>query len=411
MRHVIIGGSIAGISAARSIRVLDAGADITMVSGEMAKPYYRPLIPSVIEKGTVDIGFVDDPIETYSIRNVYDTANGVDPGAQQVLLASGGRLPYDRLLIATGCRAVIPPIAGLQGPGVYALRTLDDALSIQAAARGKKHAVVLGGGFVGIKSAIALKRLGLKVTLLEKLDRILYEKLDRRGSAMITDLIKRENIDIITNQSDYEIVRQGGALRSLRLASGRIIDTDLIVVAVGTKPNVEPFRNAGIKINKGILIGETLETSIPGVYAAGDVVEYRDMVSKTAAVSAFWTNAEEMGRLAGKNMAGSSVRYTGFLSLMNTAEIMNVAVTAIGLIDPQNNGYEVCLQGDGDSYRKLVFRKDVMVGALFIGSEERMGVYTYLIRNQIPMGKLKGLALQGKLGYIDFVKTAAIPTA
>jgi NAD(P)H-nitrite reductase large subunit len=261
---------------------------------------------------------------------------------------------------------------------------------------------VLGGGFVGIKTAIALKRLGLTVTMIEKLDRILYEKLDKRGSAIIQDLLKRFDVEIVTNQSDYEIIRTGGAVRSVRLASGRIIDADLIVVAVGTKPNTEPFRDAGVRVNKGIVVQETLQTSVPDVYAAGDVVECRDTVTGALAVSALWTNAEEMGKLAGKNMAGSDMKYAGFLSLMNTVEVLDVPVTAIGLIDPQNSGYDIFVENAGNAYRKLVFRNDTLVGALFIGSPEMTDVYTHLIKNQIPVGKFKGLDIRGKVGDVSF---------
>jgi NAD(P)H-nitrite reductase large subunit len=402
MRHVIIGGSIAGISAARAIRVFDAAADITIISGEAVKPYYRPMLTTVIEKGDADLALSDVPLESFGIRTVYDRARGIDAGSRDVKLESGGRLKYDKLLIATGSSAVIPEIAGLEGADVYALRTLGDARNIQAAAKNSKNVVVLGGGFVGIKAAIALKRLGLTVTMIEKLDRILYEKLDKRGSAIIQDLLKHFDVEIVTNQSDYEIMRAGGAVQSVRLASGRIIDADMIVVAVGTRPNTEAFRDAGVRVNKGIIVCETLQTNIPDVYAAGDVVECRDAVTGALAVSTLWANAEEMGRLAGKNMAGSDMKYTGFLSLMNTVDILDIPVSAMGLIDPLHTGYETFTESAGDTYRKLVFKNDSLVGALFIGRPEKAEVYAHFIKNQIPVGNLKGLAIHGKTGGLDF---------
>jgi NAD(P)H-nitrite reductase large subunit len=408
MRHVIIGGSIAGISAARAIRIFDAGADITMVSAETAKPYYRPMITSVIEKGDVDIALDDDPVGKYRIRMVLDRAEGLDPKAREVRLASGGRLRYDKLLLATGSSPVMPLIPGLQGPDVYPLRTLEDAKNIQAAAKDRRHAVVLGGGFVGIKAAVALRRIGLVVTILDKLDRLLSEKLDQRGSSIITELLRREEIDVVTKQQDYEIVRLDNRVRSVRLASGRIIDADMIVVAVGTKPNVRPFRDAGLRINSGIVVAATLETSLPDVFAAGDVVEYRDTVSNALAVSALWTNAEEMGRLAGKNMAGASIRYEGFLSLLNSVDILNVPISTMGLIDPKNNGYEVVVKEYGNFYRKLVFKNDVLAGALFIGGEEKTGVYAQLIKNRLPLGRLKSPAIQGTLGYVNVANPSAV---
>lgn len=399
MRHVIIGGSIAGISAARAIRDIDADADITLISAEAAKPYFRPMITTVIEQSHAGIELPGSPLETCGIRTVYDRARGIDPDAKDVELESGGRLKYDKLLIATGSRAVMPEIAGLAGADVFVLRTLEDARNIQIASKSRKNIVVLGGGFVGIKAAIALKRLGLTVTMIEKLDRVLYEKCDKRGSAIILNLLKRFDIEIVTNQSDYEILRSGGAVRSVRLASGRIIDADMIVVAVGTRTNTEPFRDSGVRVNRGIMVQETLQTNLSDVYAAGDVVEYRDTASGLLAVSALWKNAEEMGKVAGRNMAGSDMKYTGFLSLMNNVQVLDVPVTAIGLINPQADGYEMFAESSGDFYRKLVFKNDLLVGVLFIGITEKTGVYAYLIKSRIPLGKLKWAAIRGKMDH------------
>lgn len=407
MRYVIIGGSIAGSSAARAIRSRDSDADILVVSDEKTQPYYRPLIPAVILKQDADIGLGKTFDVRLGIRTIHARAANLDRLAKEVTFSSGDRIRYDKLLIATGGSPVIPDIPGLPGNNTFTLRTLDDARAIQADARLRKNAVVLGGGFVGIEAAVALKRVGLKVSIIEKLGRILSEKLDKRASAIVSGLLKQAEIDIITNQQDYEIERVGGAVRAIRLASGRIIDADLIVVAVGTRPNADIFRNTGLAINKGIVISESLQTSDPDVYAAGDVVEYRDILSNTISVSGLWSNAEEMGRLAGKSMTGSDVKYTGFLSLMNTVEILNVPVTAIGIIDPVAEGYDTFIEEKDGAYRKLVFKNEVMKGALFVNSAEHSGIYTYMIKNQLPIGNLKDLAVQGGLGSIDFQKTQA----
>jgi NAD(P)H-nitrite reductase large subunit len=357
------------------------------------------MIASIIEKGEADIFLTGNPIEKHRIRALQEKALGLDVRLKEIMLSSGGRLAYDKLLIATGRNAVLPDaIPNLKGPGVFTFRTIENARNIHAAARNGKYGVVLGGGFVGIKAAIALRRLGLTVTIIEKLERILYEKLDQRGSTLIADLLKGLDIDIVTNQTEYEIIRGSGALRSLRLASGRIINADLIVAALGTKPATGPFRDTGIIMNKGIVVQESLQSSVPDVYAAGDVVECREISSNALAVSTQWPNAREMGRLAGMSMTGSDVRYDGFLSLMHSLEIAHLPVTALGLVNPESSEYEVITERHGAVYRKIVFKNDVMVGALFIGCTEDPGVYTYLIKNRIPLGKLKGMAMRGTLG-------------
>lgn len=402
MRYVIIGGSIAGVSAAKAIRGNDANAEIRMLSVEKSQLYYRPLISSVIEQKGIDISVGGRPMEEYGIDIIYDQAIGIDVSVKEVMLSSKKRIPYDKLLIATGRRPVIPAVPGVAGPDIFPFRNMEDARNILAVAQGRKNAVVLGGGFVGLKAAIALKRLGLRVTIIELLDRILHDKLDTQGSSIISDLVRRADIDIVTHQRYYEIIRVSGAVRSVRLASGRIVDADVIVAATGTTPNIEAFKDSGIDIHNGIVIQDTLQTSVADIYAAGDVVEYRDIVSNRYSTSASWANAEEMGTLAGKNMSGAPVKYSGFLSLMHSVEILATPVTTIGMIDPLTSDYDVFVERSSRPYRKLVFKNDVLVGALFIGSTARAGVYPYLIKNRIPLGKLKELAIRGVLGAQNF---------
>ena len=410
MRHVIVGGSIAGISAAKEIRGNDMKAEITVISAEKARAYYRPMIPSLIEKDGVDITFAEDPLEKYAAQAVYGTVRSIDVSSREVFLSSGKKRAYDKLLIATGSSPLIPDIPGLRGADMFPLRTMEDALSIKSSAKNKERAVVIGGGFVGTKASIALRRLGLRVTMVEQCGQILPQRLDRRGARIVADIMRKKGIGIMTNDKVSEIIRSAGALKSVRLASGGVLDADVVVVAAGAKPNVDAFRDSGIRMNRGILINESLQTSVPDVYAAGDVVEYVDLLSQKPAVSALWTNAEEMGRIAGRNMTGGNIKYQGFLSVMNAAEIFDVPVMSIGLIEPEEKEYEIIVEDTMDTYRKLVFKGDVLVGVLFIGEVSNAGIYTNLIRNRIPIGSLKEEAIHGTLSYINFVSTVPAKT-
>jgi NAD(P)H-nitrite reductase large subunit len=410
MRYVIIGGSIAGISAVKEIRTSDVKGEIMVISAERTKGYYRPMIPSLIEKDGIDITFADDPLEKYATDLIFGTAKGLDASSREVLLTSGKKVRYDKLLIATGSGPLIPRIEGLRGDDAFPLRTMEDALRIKASAKNKKRAVVIGGGFVGTKASIALQNLGLSVTIVEERGQILPQRLDRRGARIIADAMKKQGIEIITDDTVSEIIRSSGKVRSLRLSSGSILDADIVVIAAGARPNVEAFRDSGIRINKGIIIGESLGTNVPDVYAAGDVAEHVDLITGAPAVSALWANAEEMGRFAGRNMAGGTVKYGGFLSVMNATEILGVPVISVGLIEPEpvGGGYEVIVDDTLDSYRKLVFRGDVLVGVIFVGEISNAGIYTNLIKNSIPIGALKDEAINGSLSYADFVNT--VPT-
>jgi nitrite reductase (NADH) large subunit len=409
MRYVIIGGSIAGIAAAKSIRAKDAGAEIIVISREKGIAYYRPMIPYLIEKSDVDIEFLKDPIEQYTIRMIYDLAISIDAEKRAVTLESGNVVQFDRLLIATGGKAVIPDIPGLEGPGVFALRTRNDAEQIREFAAGKKNAVIIGAGLVGIKAATALKNVGLNVTLIEQLDQILSGKLDRRGAEIIMKILKDTGFSIVTGDIVTTGVRKGDAITGVTLKSGTMIDADMVIVAAGVAPDVSFLSGSGITTNRGILINERLETNVSDVYAAGDVVEYTDTVKKKAEVSGLWTNAEEMGRFAGINMAGGSITYRGYLSTMNSTEIQGIPIISVGIIDPKEGDYEIITDDRVDSYRKLVFDGDVLVGYVFLGDIRGAGIYTGLVRNRISIGELKAEAIKGGLEYIDLLKPPGIP--
>ncbi len=405
MRYVIVGGSIAGISAAKEIRVNDMKGEIVVVSAEKTKGYYRPMIPSLIEKEGLDIAFPDDPLGKCAADIIFGKANGLDETSREILLSSGRKMRYDRLLIATGSSPLVPRVRGLEGDDTFTLRTMDDALGIKRSAKSGKNAVVIGGGFVGTKASIALRNLGLAVTIVEERGQILPQRLDRRGAWIVADVMRKKGIGIITNDTVSEIVRSGGKVRSARLSSGGTLDADLVVIAVGAQPAVDAFRTSGIRINRGIVIDEYLLTNVPDVYAAGDVAEYVDLVTGAPAVSALWSNAEEMGRFAGRNMAGGTVKYKGFLSVMNATEILDLPVMSVGLIEPEEEGYEVIVEDTLDSYRKLVFKGDVLVGVIFVGDIANAGIYTSLIKNGIPIGGLKDEVINGNLSYVDFVNT------
>jgi nitrite reductase (NADH) large subunit len=407
MRHVIIGGSIAGISAAKAIRQSDPSADVTVLSGEKAGPYYRPMIPFLIRKGDIDISFDGDLEKRYGVAVTFERAAAIDVVKKQVQLVSGRNVPYDRLLIATGSRPVVPPVPGIHGPGVYTLRTVEDARIIARTAGSAKSAVILGGGLVGIKTAIALRKAGLDVTIVEKLDRILPGKFDRRGAEIIADILTREGIRLLAGTSVSEVVRAEGELRGVKLSSGGTLDAGMLIVAVGTLPDLDVVRDTGIRTKTGIVIDDNLRTSVADIYAAGDVVEYIDLVYNRPAVSALWTSAEEMGKLAGRNMAGGKAKYEGFLSVLNSTEIFDVPVMAIGLVDPDplDRRYESLVEDNVDSYKKLVFMGSVLAGAVFINDIENAGIYTNLIRSRMAIGGLKEEAIKGSLRYINFIRT------
>ena len=395
MQYVIVGGSIAGASAIRAIRANDPEGVITLVTAE--KPfYYRPLIPLIIDGDITDedIFFPEDIETSLGIQLVSDRAVALDPEKKELTLDSASRLEYDKLLIATGSIPLLPDVPGTEK--AFTLRTLNDAHKIKEAAAGARKTVILGGGFVGIKAASALSKLGHDITIIEKLSQILYPRLDQKSADIVQKRIEKKGIRCITTDTITEVLDGG-----VKLTSGDVIEADLVILAIGINPNTEWLEGSGLKIEKAMVVDELLKTSAENCYAAGDVVQALDLVEHEPAVSVLWTNAVDMGKAAGTNMAGGKKRYPGLLSVLNATEIEGIPMVSAGAVT--DGGGEVFIDNGYDGYRKLVFRDDRLIGAIFMGRLKNTGIYINLIKNQTPLGNLKDKAIKGTLTYVDFM--------
>ncbi|HEY5999188.1 MAG TPA: FAD-dependent oxidoreductase [bacterium] len=396
MSHAIAGGGIAALAAIRAIRRVDAAARITLVSAEDPCCYFRPMTPLVVrgERRPEDLRPEADALA--GVRVVTGRATSLDAAARVLGVEGGERIPYERLLIATGSSPCVPEIAGVGEPNVHYLRTLADALALREAARPGAAAVVLGGGFVGIKTAEALAQRGVAVTVVEREGQILLPRLDAAGAALVAAALEARGIALALRDTIAEILPRG---RGVRLASGRALASDFVCIAVGVRPSVAWLAGSGVAVEKAVVVDERGQTSLPGVYAAGDVAQIRDPVSGRSVVSALWTNAVQMGRVAGTNMAGGTAAWAGGPEVFNAAEIEGVPMVSVG---------EVLAEGErahrvrrGPVYRKLVLDGDVLSGAIFLGEVRNAGVYSALIAARTPLGRLKDKALAGTLTYAD----------
>lgn len=403
MQYLIIGGSIAAVSAIKAIRKNDPDGSITMVTSEWPV-YYRPLIPLIIDgsRSHEDIILAENIAETHAVSLINDQALSLDPQRKMLQTAEGRQLAYDKILLATGSRPLIPAIAGSQY--VLTLRYLADAVAIKGAAAQARTALVLGGGFVGVKAATALAQKGLEVTIVEKRPQILYPRLDRHAAEIIRQKIDAAGIKVITEETFAEIY-PGGA----RLAGGGRLDADLMVAAIGVTPNIEWLDGSGVTTDQAVVVDEKLQTSQSDCHAAGDMVQATDLVTQKPAVSMLWTHAADMGRAAGTNMAGGKMRYTGFLPVMNAAEIDGIPMISVGAIG--DDAGEVFSYNGPHGYRKLVLRNDRLVGAIFMGRIKNAGTYTSLIKTQADLGHLKDKVIRGTLNYGDFLNQATLSSA
>ncbi len=401
MRHVIIGNSFAGIFAAEAIRKRSEGDEITIISQEPQRPYSRAMIHELLA-GLVDERLVymrdADFFETLRIEPLLGRqVTGIDPSSKTVKTDDGG-VEYDRLLISTGGAPFIPPIEGLDSVASHTFTTMDDATGLQKAAADAKSAVVVGAGLIGLQCGEALATLGVKVTVVEMADAILPMALDEDSSGIVAKELKAEGIEIRTSNTAQEVEGKDGQPTACLLQDGSRVECDVLVVAVGVRPNVDFVRDSGIEIDQGIVVNLKMETSIEDIYAAGDCAQGPEIITgKTMAIPVIPV-ASTHGYVAGCNMVGEDSTYVGGLSL-NAIQFGGIQAISYGFVKDETDAEVMRVRDDNKNiYKKIIIRDGRITGALFLTDIDRAGLYRHLVENQIDVTSFKEHLLDDDFG-------------
>jgi len=374
-RFVIVGNGIAGLSAAYAIRRLNKEAEIKIISEER-HPTYSPCVLPDYLSGEIsrEKVFVRE-FPDYSRENIQlitsERAIAVDPDKKKIILQAES-LAYDKLIVATGGKPVIPPIRGTRRKGVFTFKSIEDGDSI---CRWKGHtAVVVGSGPIGVETSLALKTRGYRVFLIELLDRILPQIFDEYPSRLIEDALKSVGIDVGTQEKVIEIL--GEERVEGILSDRRKIECDTVVLATGMRPEkgfvegiLEQGRLGGIKVNN------RMRTSLEDVYACGDCVEAQSLIDGQPMLSLLWHNARRQGEIAGSNAAGFLKTYPGSLSITGV-EVAGLRAISVGSIGAGvDSGLEIIEVKRSRGYRRLVLSKGVLVGVQSIDWDEDLGLF------------------------------------
>jgi NAD(P)H-nitrite reductase large subunit len=390
MEYVILGNGIAGVCAAETIRQFDPEGGIAMVADEAITPYSRPMI-SMVLAGQVasdklpirSNSFYEDLKITTVLGN---RVSEIDVDQKRVMTQNGTSLQFDRLLIATGADPRPIKAEGMDLKNIFFMRTEAHIRNMLAVIPQAKKALVLGGGLVGFKAAYGLLQRGLDVTMLITSGYPLSMQVDETAGKLILDELRDCGLEVRVGIS-VEGFEGNGSVTGAALSDGTRTSCDLVVVGKGVLPAVSFVPRDKIDIDLGILVNEHMETSTAGIFAAGDVAESVDISRKTRWVNAIWPEAVTQGRIAGTNMTGRPMRYKGSLS-RNVLRVLNLDVMTMGLVNPPDTPeYEVICAGEPRrrTYRKLVFRNNILTGAVLINAIEQGGIFMGLIQNEIPL--------------------------
>jgi NAD(P)H-nitrite reductase large subunit len=393
MRHLILGNGPAGVVAAETLRKHAPGDSVTLVGDEPGLPYSRMAIPYLLmgdieEKGT---WLRKDPghFERLGIALKEGRAASADTTRREVRLESGETLGWDRLLVATGSRPNRPPIPGIELPGVHPCWTLEDARAIAARAKKGARVVQMGAGFIGCIILEALAARGVELVVVEMGDRMVPRMMPPRASELIHAWCERQGIHVVTGARVSEIRKSGEALQ-VGLTDGQSFPADLVISATGVSPNTAFLEGSGVSCDGGVLVDDRMESSVKGIYAAGDVSRAPEFDTDRKIAYAIQPTAVEQARIAALNMAGREATSPGALA-MNVLDTLGLVSVSFGRWHgvPHAQGGSWVEQRDEERFRylRLEFQGERLIGATSLGHTEHVGVIRGLIQGRVALGE------------------------
>ncbi len=395
--YVIVGNGIAAVSAAKKIKEKEPAAHIDIVTSESHAFYGRPMLPKVISGEFKEEAILVYGADWYRKNGISLVTNEevveIDPMKREARSAGGHSYRFDRLLIATGGRCFVPPFKGTESPGIFTLHSLSDARRIAEQAGKSRTAVIIGAGVLGLEVAAALTRFGIKVTLIEAAPRMLPRQLDSAGAEILKRQLEAKMGFTFYINSQVEEIAGSGYAREVALAGGARIQADMVLVSAGIRPDLELPRKAGLKVNKGIVVDDRMETSARGIFAAGDVAEHKGIIYGIIPA------AQRQGEVAGINMAGGDETYQG-TTPVNTVSVLGMSLFSIGDIDPDGKYPSLTyVSKTTNIYRKLVLQGDSIIGCILLNDSRGSTEIMQAIQNKKNIALLKDRLLDIDFDY------------
>lgn len=415
--YLIIGNSAGGIGCVEGIRREDRRGSIAIVSDEKYHTYSRPLITHLLE-GDVDRKGMDFRPRNFYRKHLADPylgyrAEDLDLKKRSVkLVGTNGNsgtietVRFDQLLISTGGKPFVPPMGGLDLDGVTPMINLDQSLAVKKRLGRVRSAVILGAGLIGTKTAEALSHVVERVTMVELADRILAPVTDHLSSALASDAFRDNGVEVLLNTTITEVRGDNrGRVAAVALSDGSTLSCDLLVLAIGVRPQTELLEGTGVnvasaKVGGGVEVDVDMATNVNGVYACGDCAHAHDFITGGMRLLPLWPNAYVGGRIAGLNMAGSPHSHR-WATNMNSVDFFGFPMVSAGfMLKPKGKDFREIVREGKDSYAKLILKKDVIVGLIMAGNVSRAGLYLGLMRNKIKTATFSGHLLAEDFGAV-----------
>lgn len=386
-RYVIIGNGTAAAGCIEGIRSVDTDGSITVISEEKHAVYCRPLISYYLE-GKTDLHRMNYRGSDFYEKNGCEVIYGrkavkIDTSAKTVVLDDGAEMPYTKICVATGSSPFVPPFEGLETvKNKFSFMTIDDTLALEQSISESSKVLIVGAGLIGLKCAEGLHGRVKSITVCDLAPRVLSSILDDECAAMMQSRMEEEGISFLLSDSVKSFDKSIAVMQS-----GKTVDFDVLVLAVGVRANTSLISDIGGEMNRGIIVNDKMETSIPDIYSAGDCTEGEDITFGGRRVLAIMPNAYMQGHCAGVNMAGGEEAFDKAMP-MNSIGLFGLHCMTAGSYYGSDQGGEL-YEEKGEGTLKRLFTKDgLLTGFILIGATERAGIYTSLIREKTPLDTL-----------------------
>ena len=398
MKYVIIGNSAAAIGTIQGIRLVDKTGQIVVISDEKYHTYSRPLISYWLKKQVTEENMRyrgEDFYEKNDVDTLFETrVKKINPDKKTVTIENGNEISYDKLMVATGSKPFVPPMEGLDRVAKkFTFMKLDDAKAVREAVTEGAKVLIVGAGLIGLKAAEALEHYGADMTVIALADRILPSILDSEASAIMQKHIESKGVKFILGTSVKEFSESSAVLQN-----GDTVQFDMVILAVGVRPNTELIAEAGGTVNRGIVTSQTQAVEgLKDVYAAGDCTESLDITTGQQKILALLPNAFLQGEIAGQNMAGKETYY------LNAMPMNAIGFFGLHIITAGSYEGEAYTETDGaENYKKLVTADNELKGFILMGDVKRAGIYTYMIKWHMPIDECDFELLKTKPQLVAF---------
>lgn len=382
-KYIILGNGIAGYSAAKEIRKTDKEGSILIISKESYPTYFRIQLTHLIAKDIDDKVFMspEDWYEKNSIEVLLkENIKSFHPEERRVVLEDGREFQGEKILLATGASSFIPPIQGVDKKNIFAIRSLDDVKAFNEALKTAEKVTVIGGGLLGLEAAYSIHESGKPVQVVESFSHLLGRQLDTEEGHRLEDRLKEMGMTIYCGHNTQEFLGED-KVEGIRLDNGEEIKTDLVLLSTGIRPNTGLFKESALEVNRGLVVDESLRTSVDQVYAAGDVAEIHSVCL------GLWTAGMETGKIAGHNMANPQDLKT-YETPKNFTELSIGDIEIFSVGQNKDEG-QILTEEEEDRRVRIFLEEDKIVGGILVGNTKAKGKLKKLVFNGANLTEVK----------------------